>query len=140
MTGKVLWQFGHNVQIQTPDGKTIWALRQHHDWQREDFPAGYYSPAAAPSAVGGKTLILTHVSHVLPAVADVTLDDDRLIEVTADGKIVWEWTAGDHIGELGFSADARAAIKAIPGPNAARNGFDWLHLNSATYIGPQSLV
>jgi hypothetical protein len=117
-----------------PDA-SIWALRQHHDWQRQDFPAGYFSPGATPAG-GGTTLILTHISHLLPKVSDVMLEDDRLIEVTADGKIVWEWTAGDHVDELGFDAAARAAIRTSPGPNAARNGFDWLHLNSATYIGP----
>src|SRR5215472_1312649 len=31
--GKVLWRFDHNEQIKTTDGNTIWALRQHHDWQ-----------------------------------------------------------------------------------------------------------
>jgi hypothetical protein len=134
--GKVTWEFGHNLQVQAADGTMVWALRQHHDWQREDFPAGYFSPGATPAATGAKTLILTHISRILPEVADVTLEDDRLIEVTPQGKIVWEWTAGDHIAELGFSAAARAAIKASPGPNAARTGFDWLHVNSATYLGP----
>ncbi|HEV2702052.1 MAG TPA: aryl-sulfate sulfotransferase, partial [Steroidobacteraceae bacterium] len=131
--GNVVWQFGHNVQVQMPDGKTIWSVRQHHDWQRADFPAGYYSPGAEPAAVAGRMLMLTHISHTLPDVADVPLEDDRLIEITPDGKIAWEWTAGNHIGEMGFSAAARAAIKASPGPNAARTGFDWLHLNAATY-------
>jgi hypothetical protein len=134
--GKVIWQFGHNLQVPMADGTTIWALRQHHDWQREDFPAGYYSPGVTPAATGGKMLILTHISRLIPDVADVTLEDDRLIEVAPDGKIIWEWTAADHIGELGFSASARDAIRASPGPNAARNGFDWLHVNSATYLGP----
>jgi outer membrane protein assembly factor BamB len=64
------------------------------------------------------------------------LEDDRIIEVTWDGEIVWEWIASEHIEELGFDAAARAAIKAAPGFNAARGGFDWLHLNSATYLGP----
>jgi hypothetical protein len=132
--GKIVWRFGHNVQVQMPDA-SIWALRQHHDWQRQDFPAGYFSPGATPAG-GGTTLILTHISHLLPKVSDVMLEDDRLIEVTADGKIIWEWTAGDHVDELGFDAAARAAIRTSPGPNSARNGFDWLHLNSATYIGP----
>src|SRR6185295_5220268 len=41
--GKVLWRFDHNEEIKTSDGqtkeaRTVWALRQHHDWQREDFP------------------------------------------------------------------------------------------------------
>jgi Arylsulfotransferase (ASST) len=134
--GRVLWRFGHNVQVRTSDGATIWTLRQHHDWAREDLPAGYYSPQAAPAAAGTKTLILTHISHLLPQVADVTLEDDRLIEVSPDGKIVWEWTAGDHINELGLSAAARTAIRMSPGPDSARNGFDWLHMNSATYVGP----
>ena len=133
--GKVLWRFDHNQQLEV-DGKTIWALRQHHDWQREDFPAGYYSPDATPAITGSKTLILTHINHDQPAVADVTLEDDRLIEVSWDGKIVWEWLASDHIDELGFAADARAAIHAGPGFNARRSGFDWLHTNSATYVGP----
>lgn len=134
--GDVIWQFGHNLQVPMPDGTLIWALRQHHDWQREDLPAGYYSPAATPAASGARTLILTHISRMVPEVADVLLEDDRLIEIAADGKVDWEWSAGDHIGEFGFTGSARAAIKAGPGPNAARNGFDWLHTNSATYVGP----
>lgn len=64
------------------------------------------------------------------------LEDDRLIEVSWNFDIVWEWAASDHIGELGFSADARAVIKAARAFNAARGGFDWLHVNSATYVGP----
>jgi hypothetical protein len=32
----------------------------------------------------------------------VRLEDDRLIEVSPDGNIVWEWVASDHIDELGF--------------------------------------
>ena len=64
------------------------------------------------------------------------LEDDRLIEVSAKGDIVWEWVAGDHIDEFGFSDAARKAIKAAPGVNAARGSFDWLHINSATYLGP----
>jgi len=134
--GNVIWQFGHNQQVQMSDGTTIWALRQHHDWQREDFPAGYYSPGATPAATGAKTLILSHTTMAIPEVADATLEDDRLIEVTPEGQITWEWTAGEHVGEFGFTASARAAIKASPGPNAARDGFDWLHTNSATYVGP----
>ena len=134
--GKVLWSFNHTEEIELRDKGKVWSARQHHDWQREDFPSGYYSPAVTPSTSGSNTLILTHTNHVLPAVADVTLEDDRLIEVATDGRIVWEWTAGEHIDELGFAPDARAAIKAAADVNAARNSFDWLHVNSATWLGP----
>jgi hypothetical protein len=134
--GNIVWRFAHNVEIATGDGKTAWALRQHHDWQRTDFPAGYYSPGTEPQATGATTLILTHVDHALPAVAgDALLQDDRLIEVSWDGKVLWEWTAGEHIDEFGFDAAARAAIKAAPHPNAPV-GYDWLHMNAAAYVGP----
>jgi arylsulfotransferase ASST len=134
--GKLVWSFNHTEEIELRDKGKVWSARQHHDWQREDFPSGYYSPAFTPSAAVGNTLLLTHTNHTLPAVANVTLEDDRLIEVTPDGRIVWEWTAGEHIDELGFAPDARAAIKAAADVNAARNSFDWLHVNSATYLGP----
>jgi len=134
--GKMLWQFNHSQQVETPDGKLLWSARQHHDWQRSDFPAGYYSPATTPALSGANTLILTHTSHENAAVAPGMLEDDRLIEVSWDGKILWEWLASEHIDELGFSAEARAAIRAGAGANPARTGFDWFHTNSATYVGP----
>jgi hypothetical protein len=178
--GNILWRFDRNEQIPANDGKTIWSARQHHDWQREDFPAGYYSPDARPARTGSNTLILTHTNHQRPEVADVPLQDDRLIEVSPKGEIVWQWIAGEHIAELGFSEPARAAIRgagarggrargggargggargdgsrgdAARGGDAGRGGaqgaggrgagvgrggggFDWLHVNSATYVGP----
>ena len=138
--GQVLWRFDHNEQIQTRGGSTIWSVRQHHDWQREDFPAGYYSPGVNPAAGGGKTLILTHTNHSRPEIANTPLEDDRLIEVSANGDILWEWVASDHIDEFGLSPAARTAIKAASGGNGARGAgrgsFDWLHINSATYVGP----
>jgi hypothetical protein len=135
-TGNVLWRFSRNEQIKTREGTTIWSARQHHDWQRDDFPAGYYSPESTPGIKGGNTLILTHTNRMQPKVADVLLEDDRLIEISSSGDVLWEWVAGDHIDELGFAADARAAIKAAAAFNTARGSFDWLHVNSATYVGP----
>jgi hypothetical protein len=134
--GNVVWSFNRNEEIELREGGKVWSSRQHHDWQREDFPAGYYSPDASPAVSATTTLLLTHTNHKLPAIADVTLEDDRLIEVTPDGRIVWEWIAGEHIDELGFAPDARAAIKAAADVNEARGSFDWLHVNSATYVGP----
>jgi Arylsulfotransferase (ASST) len=134
--GDVMWRFSANEQIKTREGSTIPSARQHHDWQRPSFPAGYYSPESSPAVDGDATLILTHTNRSQPKVTDVLLEDDRLIEVSWKGAIVWEWVASDHIDELGFSADARKAIKAAPGFNKARGSFDWLHVNSATYVGP----
>jgi hypothetical protein len=134
--GDVVWQFSRNEQITTREGKTIASARQHHDWQRESFPAGYYSPESTPTVEGGNTLILTHTNRTQSKVADVSLEDDRLIEVSWNGDVLWQWVASDHIDELGFAADARKAIASASGVNAARGSFDWLHVNSATYVGP----
>jgi hypothetical protein len=134
--GHVMWRFDHNQQIPARDGQMIWSARQHHDWQRDDFPAGYYSPGVKPGNQGAKTLILTHTNDNRPTVASATLEDDRLIEVSWTGEVTWEWVASDHVDELGFSPAARNAIKAAPGTNGARGSFDWLHINSATYVGP----
>src|SRR5687767_5115204 len=133
--GKVVWQFNRSEQIKTPQGM-IWSARQHHDWQRDDFPAGYYSPDYTPSTALRTTLILAHAERMQPKVADVMLGDDRLIEVNARGEIVWEWLAGDHIDEMGFAPDAREVINRASAFNKARGSFDWLHVNSATYVGP----
>lgn len=134
--GNTIWQFGRNEQIENANGETIWALRQHHDWQRADFPAGYYSPEATPAATGADTLILTHTNHVLPEVSDVMLEDDRIIEVSPGGELLWEWTVGEHIDEFDFSLEARATIENAPGFHSQRNSLDWFHINSATYVGP----
>src|SRR5688572_8794514 len=148
--GNVVWRLDHNEEIPTNDGKTQQSLRQHHDWQREDFPAGYYSPDFMPARSGSNTLVLAHTDRRVPGIADVLLQDDRIIEVSPKGEIVWQWSAGDHIDELGFDARARESIRGARAGGAGRAGaagragrgaaapaaFDWLHLNSATYLGP----
>jgi hypothetical protein len=134
--GNVLWRFSRGEQITTREGTTVWSARQHHDWQRDNFPAGYYSPEATPATGGGTTLILAHATRRQPNVADVMLEDDRLIEVAWNGDVLWDWLAGDHIDEMGFAPDARQVIKAAAAFNKGRGSFDWLHVNSATYVGP----
>ena len=135
--GRELWRFDHNEQIGNQDGKQVWSARQHHDWQRQDYPGGYYSPTFIPAVTGSNTLLLTHTNYSDAKVADVELEDDRLIEVTPDGHITWQWRAADHIDEFGFDKQARAAIRsAAEGGPPRRGAYDWLHLNSAGYLGP----
>ena len=61
--GNIVWRFSRSEQITTRDGTTIWSARQHHDWQRESFPAGYYSPENTPAIEGGNTLVLAHTDR-----------------------------------------------------------------------------
>ena len=136
--GNETWRFDRNEQVTLQNGATVWSARTHHDWQRQDSPAGYYSPEFDPSLRSSNTLLLTHTNYDNPEVASVTLEDDRIIEVNPEGDIIWEWRAGDHIDEFGFSDDARATIHSGIGYSSARGSMDWLHINSATYVGPNS--
>jgi hypothetical protein len=134
--GKEVWRFDRTEQVQTPDGKTIWSARQHHDWQRPSFAAGYYAPGTLPATSGERTLVVTHSNVTNLQVSDRPLEDDRLIEVSPDGQVVWDWRASDHADEFGFSDAARGVIRQAPGFNRARDSHDWLHVNAASYVGP----
>jgi hypothetical protein len=129
--GRELWRFDRAEPNERGDRPASGA-RQHHDWQLSTFPGGAYSPQSAPGLAGATWLVLTHSAHDDPAIAQVTLDDDRLIELDPQGRATWQWRAGDHIDDFQFTPAARAAIRR----NGKRGGFDWLHLNSAAYVGP----
>ena len=134
--GNVVWAFDQGDRITDDKGVETWIARQHHDWQREGSPVGYFAPGALPLVDRGRTLVLAHKNVTVPAITDKQLEDDRLIEVSWDGKVVWDWLASDHVDELGFSAEARAALRADPNWNEERKSADWLHINAASYLGP----
>lgn len=134
--GNEIWRFDRNEQITLQNGESVSSARVHHDWQRKDYPAGYYSPAFRPETLGSDTLLLTHTNHMDSNVASVRLEDDRLLEISASGEITWEWKASEHIDEFNFNAEERAAIAKGSRYSQARDSFDWMHINSATYVGP----
>ena len=117
-------------------GETLWSARQHHDWQREGDPVGYYSPEAEPRTADGRTLILAHQTVTNIAVSDKTLGDDYVYEVSWDGEILWDWLASDHVDEMGLSEDMRNIIHRANDFNEGRGSFDWLHVNAMAYVGP----
>ncbi len=135
-SGRIVWKFDRADQVEGANSQTVWAARQHHDWQREGNAVGYFSPGAAPLIDRGRTLILTHKNVTRPAISDKALEDDRLIEVSWDGRIEWEWLASDHVDELGFDEQARNTIHRFPNWNENRKSADWLHMNAASYVGP----
>jgi hypothetical protein len=134
--GREVWHFDRNEQIEGGDGQMVWSARQHHDWQRPSFAAGYFAPGGQPAVSSGPTLLLTHTNLSNPKVSDRRLEDDRLIEIAWDGTVLWDWRASDHVDELGFADDARGVIRQAIGFNRARDSYDWLHINAASYIGP----
>jgi len=130
--GKLEWSFSG-----WDDGGTGKMMsRQHHDFQREGSVDGYWAPGAAP-ARSGKTLILAHKDRVVPEVSRLPIEDDVLYEVSASGELLdFVWYAGDHIEDMGFNQEERDAIANDPMYHPDRGNGGWLHINSATIIGP----
>ena len=129
--GKELWRFDHGEKLERA-GKPEWSGRQHHDWQLSNFPSGAYSPQFTPALAGSTKLLLTHSAHTDPGIAEVGLEDDKLVELDPQGKVTWQWRVGDHIDDFHFTPAVRAAIKR----GGTREGYDWFHMNSAAYLGP----
>ncbi|MEU1521367.1 aryl-sulfate sulfotransferase [Nocardia rhamnosiphila] len=111
-SGDRRWEWG----TQAPGG----AARQNHDWE------------LLPN---GNRLLLVTVPRVVPDLGDSTVGDQGLFEVDERGEIVWQWLAGDHLHEFGFSESGWQALRET----AARDPEDpwgYLEMNSAKSLGP----
>lgn len=135
--GNIVWRFDKTEKIEDPGEKARYIARQHHDFQREGSATGYYDPSSEPYADHGKTLILTHEDVYNHKITDKKLIDDKIIEVTWDGEILWSWRASDHFDELGFKESAKNVLfrnPALRGENGELGG-DWMHINSISALG-----
>jgi hypothetical protein len=135
--GNIVWKFEKYERVKDPRQKPRWMARQHHDYQRQGNPVGYYVPGMEPQTGGGKTLLLCHKNLVNPQISDKTLVDDTIIEVDGEGKIGWEWVASQHFEEMGFGEEARNTLARHPGLQpAGGNVGDWMHMNAMSALGP----
>ena len=135
--GKVVWKFDHKELIEDEGHAPQWMARQHHDYQREGNPVGYYVPGMDCRTDGGNTLLLCHENLYNHRISDKRLLDDCFIEVDWEGNILWEWHANEHFTEMGFSEIAKNAL--FRNPNMHDNGGgmgDWMHINSMSLLGP----
>ncbi len=135
--GNIVWRFERYERVRDPRRKPRWMARQHHDYQRQGNPVGYYVPGMEPRLNGGQTLLLCHKNLVNPQISDKTLVDDTIIEVDGKGKICWEWVASQHFEEMGFGEEARNTLARDPGLKPVGGGLgDWMHMNSMSTLGP----
>ena len=135
--GNVVWKFAKYQRIKDPRSKARWMARQHHDYQREGNPVGYYVPDMSPLVSGGNTLMLSHKDLTNTEISEKRLIDDTIIEVTWDGKVVWEWVFSEHFAEMGFGEEAKNAMYRNPNIVPASGGIgDWMHINSLSTLGP----
>ncbi len=135
--GKVVWKFNRQELVRDPPKKGVWMARQHHDYQREGNPVGYYVPGMDPFIDRGTTMVLCHTNVKNPEISEKLLLDDVVVEIDWDGKINWKWKCNEHFQELGFSEEARNILARNPGMVKAGRGLgDWMHINSVSWLGP----
>lgn len=128
-SGKVVWEWkGVGVQdayggtgVATEGTASAGSARQHHDWRR---------------LPNGNTVILVNVVRPLAGFKADKVLDDAIYEVTPSGQIVWQWAAGDHLSEFGFSADSLKLLKDTLTRGDKTVPFDYLHFNNLSVVGP----
>ncbi|MFC1991686.1 DUF1566 domain-containing protein [Chloroflexota bacterium] len=117
------------------DDTGIMMSRQHHDFQREGNPTGYFSPGQ-DFIVQGKTLILARENKFIPKMSIKELESDVIYEVDWEGNFTgFEWHAIDHFDEMGFDESARKAIYDGLTYDEDKDSADWLHINSMSLLG-----
>ena len=135
--GNVVWKFSKYDRVKDGRQKAKWVARQHHDYQREGNPVGYYAPGMDPIVGGGSTLVLCHKDVAHKGISEKPILDDTFVEVSWDGKITWEWLCSDHFDELGFDEAALNTMHRNPNMVPAGGGIgDYMHMNSMSLVGP----
>lgn len=135
--GNIVWKFNQYEFIEDPGEEPQWMARQHHDYQREGNPVGYYVPGMDPKTDSGNTLILCHKNVKNPKISDKLLLDDVIIEVDWEGNILWEWVCNEHFDEFGFDEAAKNIMCRNPNMRSSGGGMgDWMHINSMSVLGP----
>lgn len=136
--GNVVWSFNKKEYIEDSETEKYWLARQHHDYQREGNPVGYYVPGMECKVDGGNTLILCHEDKYNKRISDKKLLDDCIVEVDWEGNIVWRWCVSDHFRELDFDEFQKSALFRNPNyhPIGEEGQSDWMHINAMSVLGP----
>jgi hypothetical protein len=134
--GRIVWKFDRYERVKDPRRQPRWMARQHHDYQREGNPVGYYTPGMEPRVGGGRALLLCHKDLKDTRISEKPLVDDTIIEVDEKGKISWEWICSEHFEEMGFSEEAKNALARNPGLVLGGKAGDWMHINAMSTLGP----
>ena len=136
--GNVVWSFNRNEIVNDPGKDERWMARQHHDYQIEGNPVGYFVPGMDPKQDFNKMLMLTHRDVRNPKISPQLLLEDRLIEVDREGNITWEWNMLDHFNEFDLDETIKNAMFRNPNtqPTGPEGQGDIFHVNCASYLGP----
>jgi hypothetical protein len=92
-----------------------------------------------PSVDSGKTLLLDHARpdpNLTGHISNIQLLDDVIWEVDWEGNVTWEWHGWQHFEQMGFNEVEREAIMTYFPVFQDPNETDYLHSNSASWLGP----
>jgi len=121
--GSILWSYSARE-----DGRA----RQHHDFEREGNPVGYYAPGQEV-VPNGTILILSHHTILNTSISKRELTDEVIYEIYWNGTPTgFEWHASEHFNQMGFDNRSKHGIYNNPG---ILGDGDYLHMNSLSTLG-----
>lgn len=103
------------------NGNLVWSYEL-----KNNVPASASLHHDSERLANGNTLLLGVQEILVPQISSIPLKDDLILEIDPAGNIVWQWYTYEHVGEFGFSPEARELIFA--------QGGDWAHANSISEI------
>jgi len=107
--------------------------RQHHDFEREGNPVGYYAPGQ-DFLPKGDTLILAHHTIRNSSISLRLLKDDVIYEIDWNGTPTgFFWSTCEHFNQLGFNMETKHGMYVNPG---ILGDGDIFHTNSLSLLGP----
>ncbi len=130
------WTYGSATTItDLASGKERPSARQHHDFQREGSPCGYYTPGQEAKK-RGCMLINSTRTRILPEFSRLPVADTCLMKIDAEGRTLWEWSLFDHWDQLGAETLARAVhyhyAPGFPGADYVKATY----CNNVNWLGP----
>ena len=145
--GTEKWSFNNWDEIMFYGINIGMAARQHHDFQRDGNPVGYYAPGQ-DFVTNGNTLILAKKDLINSSISNTELHDDVIYEVDWNGEFTgFIWYGNEHFEEFGFDESAKASISSFPGLDLPTVDWcedvelqefsegDYLHINSISRLG-----
>ncbi len=134
--GNVVWRFTNGEAIANLEsGETVMSARQHHDYQREGSPSGYFVPGQEPK-LKGKSLVNSTITRSLPEFSNLKIADSKLMEIDENGNCLWSWSLFDHWDQLGIEPIGKAVHHRFA-PEFEKAGYvKTTYCNNVNWLGP----
>ena len=134
--GNMLWRFNNGDEVpELESGKKVLSARQHHDYQREGSPTGYYIPGMEPRPKG-RMLINSTQTRDLPEFSRLPVADTRLLLIDENGTVEWAWSLFDHWDQLGVATTAKM-VHFHNAPEFGNAGYvKTTYCNNVNWLGP----